>query len=108
MNSFIDCCRELDSKLAIVTETWFSSSEEHDQDLDDVLQSTGIAMITKNRPPASSGVCYGGLAISYRAASISLKEVCYSNPEDYEVIYAAGSVEGSSRKLVVVLSLIHI
>ena len=24
------------------------------------------------------------------------------NPEDYEVIYAAGSVEGSSRKLVVV------
>ena len=36
---------------AIITETWFSSSEEHDQDLDDVLQSTGIALITKNLPP---------------------------------------------------------
>ena len=59
MNSFIDCCRELDSKLAIVTETWFSSSEEHDQDLDDVLQSTGIAMITKNRPPLAVGFATG-------------------------------------------------
>ena len=88
MNSFIECCRELDCKLAIVTETWLGSSEDHEQDIDDVLQSTGIQLITRNRPPTNSGVCYGGVAIAYRAASLTLKEIGFANPDSYEVIYA--------------------
>ena len=101
VNSFIDCFNELDAQLAIVTETWFGDSPRLEQDLDDLLYATGIAMLTKNRAPVG-GVSYGGVAIAYRAASVQLQDLRYPNPDCFETIMAAGSMRGHSRKLVVI------
>ena len=103
VNSFIDCFNELDAQLAIVTETWFGDSPRLEQDLDDLLHATGIAMLTKNRAPVG-GVSYGGVAIAYRAASVQLQDLRYPNPDCFETIMAAGSMRGHSRKLVVIVA----
>ena len=102
MNSFVDCFNETDCKLAIITETWFGSSSDHAQDMDDVHLSTGIAWITRNRPPVASGVCYGGLAIAFRSSAVTLKEYSCPNPDAHEVLVAVGNVAGQSRKLIVI------
>ena len=88
-------------RLAIITETWFGDMPALEQDLEDLLLSTEIATITRSRPPVG-GVSYGGVAIMYRAASITLRDMKYPNPEGFETIYAAGSIRGYSRKLVVI------
>ena len=101
VNSLIDCCSELDCHLAVVTETWLGDSPSEAQDLEDLRLSTGIATIALNRPPVG-GVTYGGVAIMYREASLTLKDMKYPNPDKFETIYAAGSIKGHGRKLVVI------
>ena len=68
MNSFIDTFKEMESSLAIVTETWLKSGEGLEDDLDDLLHGAGIGLITLNRRAGSRGVAHGGVAIGYRAA----------------------------------------
>ena len=65
INSFIDCFNETDAHLAIITETWMGDGPALAGDLDDLLQATGLAMLTKNRAPDARGVSYGGVAICY-------------------------------------------
>ena len=43
---------------------------------------------------------YGGVAVVWRQAACSLKELAFPNPGDFEVLVAAGSLKGHSRKLV--------
>ena len=101
MNSFIDCFKELEVQLAVITETWFGDSDELESNLDDLLHATGILTITRNRQSVN-GVCYSGVAICYRASNVVLKDLKYWNPDNYETLMVAGSIKGHSRKLVVI------
>ena len=59
-------------------------------------------MLTKSRQPDGRGLTYGGVAIAYRAASLTLREIPFPNPEAFEVLVAAGNIGGFSSKLVVI------
>ena len=100
INSFIDCFSETEAQLAIVTETWFGDSSELEGQLDDLLQATGIAMLCRNRPPVG-GLCHSGVAIGYRASQMVLRELHWPNPENFEVICAAGNLRGHAKKVFV-------
>ena len=49
--------------------------------------------------PPAGGLSHGGVAIGYRASEMLLKEVSWPNPEEFEVICAAGSLRGHSKKV---------
>ena len=102
ISSFIDCFKELDASVAVVTETWLADGPSLAEDVDDLLHGTGIALLTRNREPAVNGVCHGGVAIAYRAANVTLKKLDLSNENRHEVLVATGAVSGHSRKLVVI------
>ena len=57
-------------------------------------------MITKNRKAGSRGVAHGGVAVAYRAAAITMKEIKLANPRNFEVLATASTLEGRSRKLI--------
>ena len=49
-----------------------------------------------------NGVAYGGVAVIWRESLGKFSEVVYKNPDKIEVLIAAGSIKGHSRKLVVI------
>ena len=102
INSLIDCFGEMNVTIATITETWLADGEGLEEDVDDLLLGAGIGMIYKNRPVNDRGVAHGGVAICYRESAMSLKEVKTNNPGKYEVIMAAGTMVGFSRKMVVI------
>ena len=69
--------------------------------LDDLLQATGIAMLVRNRTLAG-GLAHGGAAIAYRASEMTLRVLEWPNPDDFEVLCAAGNLKGFARKVFVV------
>ena len=102
MNSFIDTFKEMESSLAIVTETWLKSGEGLEDDLDDLLHGAGIGLITLNRRAGSRGVAHGGVAIGYRAAVMDAKEIAIDNPKKFEVLPTIATLAGQARKLIVI------
>ena len=60
IGSFIDCFKEMDACLAVVTETWLQDGQQLQDDVDDLLHGAGLGLITRNRPPNSRGVSHGG------------------------------------------------
>ena len=99
--SLLDCVKELDSDVAIVTETWLrdEAAEELAQELS---LGSGLNVLTKNRAPLENGVAYGGVAIICREDLGRIEEVKIKNPQNFEVLVAAASLKGHSRKFVVV------
>lgn len=73
--------------------------EENRQDL---LLSAGVSMLTKNRPTSINGVCHGGIAVLFKEEDCNFKEIKIPNPDSFEVLVAAESMRGHSRKVVVV------
>ena len=59
-------------------------------------------MLARCRRAAGNGVCYGGVAVLWKEKAVTFRNVSLPNPGDFEVLVAAGSVKGLSRKLVVV------
>ena len=83
MNAFIDTFKEMEASLAVVTETWMRNVPALEDDLDDLLHGAGIGMLTKNRRTGRRGIAHGGVAIAYRAAVMSMKEIKLSNPMNF-------------------------
>ena len=102
INSFIDCFEEMEASLAVVTETWLTDGQALQDDIQDLELGSKIKLLARNRTPSVNGVCHGGVAIAFRNDRCSLAEVHMGNPDNYEVMVAAGSVPGHSRKLVVI------
>ena len=102
IGSLNNCFEELDLSFSVVTETWLSDGVLLDRDKDDLEHGAGLGLLHRNRPPNSRGVSHGGVAIIYRKAKMSLKELDIKNLDAYEVVAAIGNVIGQSRKVLVV------
>ena len=102
INSLIDTMEELDAAVAIVTETWLAEGKTLEEDRQDLLLGAGISMICRNRKPDIRGMSYGGVAILSRDELCKFVQISVPNPDEYEVVLAAGSIQGHSEKLVVV------
>ena len=91
----------MDLAFGIVTETWLSDGVELEEDLEDFEVGAGLGMLTRNRERDHRGVSYGGVAIVNHLNKCTFKAVELSNPENYEVLAAAGRFVGYSRDVVV-------
>ena len=56
IDSLVDCLNETDSHLAVVTETWLRDGESLEEDVEDLVQGTGLGMLYKNREACPNGV----------------------------------------------------
>ena len=112
ISSFIDCFSDMNAALGIITETWLADGADLQDDIDGLALGTGLKLICKNREVNEiSGLAHGGIAIVFRESMLSLREVRLHNPGRLEVMMAAGTIKGSTRKIAVIacyLSLIHI
>ena len=101
-NSLLDCITELDSDFALLTETWLN--DEHIEELQqDLSLGSGLGLLALNRKPLNNGVSYGGVAITWRESVGRLSKIQVKNSDEYEVLAAAVSLRGHSRKLVLVV-----
>ena len=99
----IDCIKETDTQLAVVTETWLRPGDKLEKEVEDLALGSGLGTICKNRKAAANGVCYGGVTIIWRLHDVrNLKEVKFPNPENHEILVAACSLPGQRRKVVTV------
>ena len=102
LRSLIDCIGEMEASLAIVTETWMKKGQAMTELEDELLLGNGLGIMARNREALSNGVAYGGVALVWKEALGSFREVELPNPQGYEVLVAAGTVRGYSRKMIVV------
>ena len=101
INSLIDTFEELDATGAVITETWLSDGPSLEEDKQDLLLGAGLSMLCRNREPDSKGKSYGGVALFYRDDICSFKTVDFPNPGGFEILTTVGTLQGHSRKLVV-------
>lgn len=103
INSLIDCMEELDASAAVVTETWLADGQHLNDDSQDLFLGAGLSMICRNRPrnPAT-GVAHGGVAIIYKEEDVKYKEISFPNPESFEILVAAGSIQGHIRQILTI------
>ena len=94
----MDVFEENDISLAILTETWFRSGRELDNELLDLQSAENISLITKNRCSRGSGV-----AVAYRSNQINMKEFKLHN-NNFEIVCAVGS-SGTTKRKIAVLSI---
>ena len=99
--TLLDCVKETDADIVILTETWLRDEEVEGLRLD-LSKGTGLGLLARNREANSNGVCYGGVAVLWREALGLFGEVRLKNPQRFEVLVVAGSVKGHRRKLVIV------
>ena len=102
MASFIDSFNELETNIAIVTETWFKDGEALDQESENLLLGHGIKMVTKSRVPGRNGVAHGGVAIFVKDNEMRLKVYNFPNPEGAEVLPVEAKIEGVERKCFII------
>ena len=101
MDSLIENVKELKADITVVTETWMRDEDTREA-AQDLSLGAGLGLLVKNRPTRENGTTYGGVAVIWKESSGMFKEAVLRNPESYEVLVAAGSVKGRTRKLLVV------
>ena len=95
---------ETDAKIAVVTETWIADGDSQDSLIQGFSLGSGIGMITRNRHKNSRGVAHGGVAVLWRESMGEVRRVkpATKNDNDYEVLVAATSIKGHSRRIVII------
>ena len=101
INSLIDCMNETDAHVAIVTESWLKDGQGLKEMTEELREGSGFGLLCRNRTPNANGVAYGGVSLLWKEGSIDFKEIELKNPQEYEVLAAAGSVPGQRRKMVI-------
>ena len=101
IQSLLDCFTELNTDIAILTETWLTSGPTLDEDIEDLRLGAGIGLLVRNRDPGSRGFSHGGVALAFREALCGFRPIGIHNPQQYEVLAAMGSVPGHARKIIV-------
>ena len=91
---------ESSSVIAVVTETWFREGPLLQERREEAEKMMGLHMHTRSRPLAENGVSYGGVALLWRGGRANFVKVPIKN-NAYEVLAAAGSLPGYSRKIIV-------
>ena len=85
----------------MLTETWLRD-KEIGQLQEELSLGSGLGLFARNRRLKENGVSYSGVAVVWKESVGSFKEVKLKNKEGFELVAAAGSLKGQSRKLVVV------
>ena len=106
LSSFVDCFKEMESHIAVVTETWLKEGKDLEDMRDDLLHGSGAGLLTLCRPPNSAGVSHGGIAVAFREAMVSMKAIALPNPENYEVLPTVATLESHSRRVVTIAAYI--
>ena len=100
IESLFDCMHERKSDIAMVTETWYQSTKQGNEDIDDYAARYSLGAITRNRDSvATNGRQYGGVAFFFRTSCSSFREFVLDNPEGYEVLATIGNVKGVRGKI---------
>ena len=103
IESAIDVINELDLSFLAITETWLRNGRTLENNVQDLELGTGISIIHRAR----EGRRGGGVGILYKPDKISLKQYPMKGNK-YEVAAASGKIPNNTRKICIVLSLIHI
>ena len=100
VESLFDCIHEKAVDIAFVTETWYQSNRDTNEDLDQYAARFSLGVIHRNRDGvAANGRQYGGVAMFYRLATSSFKEFDLINPEGHELLATVGTVKGVKGKI---------
>ena len=83
IHSLIDCFNELDADVAIITETWLTSSPTLDKDIEDLFLGAGIGLLVRSRDPGSRGFSHGGVGLAFRSQSCTFREIHVHNPDNF-------------------------
>ena len=87
IESLLDILEEVDTSVAVVTETWMQDGERMLQEVMDLSLGAGVGILYRNREAlASNGVSYGGVAVLWKECFGTFKKVEVKNPEHYEVL----------------------
>ena len=73
-----------------------------EEDRQDLLLGAGLSLLYKNKKRDSRGVAYGGVAIFFKKDICNFKPVNIGGGDDLEILIAAGSMRGHSRKIFVI------
>ena len=107
IDSLVQCFKELDVDIAVITETWLKDGVPLDDDLRDLEIGAGLGSLVLNRKPnPRTGDSHGGVGIFYRKAIGNFKPVPLFNPDCFEVLPSIATIKGSARKLVVMAAYI--
>ena len=79
----MDCFSELDTDIAVLTETWLRD-KEIGQLQEKLSLGSGLGLIARNRRPKENGVSYGGVAVVWKESVGSFKEVKLKNKEGFK------------------------
>ena len=101
MECFLDYLEEMDTSVAILTETWLNDGSGLDEDLAEIEKGTGYGMIVKNRPINQRGYSTGGVAIVYKTNRIKFRELKLPGNK-FEIVCGAGSLIHHARKVVAI------
>ena len=93
--------QEIDSGIAVVTETWMKDGEGLTDQAEDLSLGAGVGIAHRNRNMHRNGVAYGGVAVLWQERLATLKKLTIEHA-DYEVLVVGGSVKGLGRKVLVV------
>ena len=93
--SFAENFSELDLCLFALTETWLSNSKEVKQGLQDLVHSSNIDMICKNRKTRG-----GGVALAFNNSLAKFTQVALPN-NNSELLCCKGKINDLARQLVV-------
>ena len=69
IRSLLDCFSELNTDIAVLTETWLSDGPTLDEDIEDLRLGAGVGLLVRNRAVGPRGHSHGGVAIAYRESS---------------------------------------
>ena len=100
VESLFDCMHEKGAEIAMVTETWYQSNRQGQENIEEYAGRFSLGVITRNRQEvATNGRQYGGVAFFFRPSCSSFKEFQLNNPENYEVLATIGGVKGVRGKI---------
>ena len=94
IRSLLDCFSELNTDLAILTETLLTSGPSLDEDIEDLRLGASVGLLVRNRDPGSAGFSHGGVGVAFREATCNFRQI-------HEVLAAIGNIPGQARKAVV-------
>lgn len=99
IDSLIDCMKETDTHVAIITETWLKDGEGLQRDKEDLALGASLGLLYKNRTHNANGIAYGGVVLIWNEGMINFQEVPLKNPDKFEVLVTVGTVPGQRESL---------
>ena len=101
LECLVETMEELNTQVAVVTETWFDNSNRLQQKLTDLRDSRGFGTLHKPRCETGALSRGGGVAIVYDSRQIELQKIC-TKASKFETVAAIGRRSGQRRKILII------